>query len=56
MDLSVNKSVKSFLKKELENLYAAQVCGELKNGSVDIEVVQVDLSLFRMKRFGQNGS
>ena len=30
MDLSGNKSAKSFLKNEFENWYAAQVCEELK--------------------------
>ena len=52
MDLSVNKSAKSFLKNEFENWYAVQVCEELKNGSADIEEVKVDLSLSRMEPLG----
>lgn len=51
MDLSVNKSAKSFLKNEFESWYAAQVCDQL-SGSADINEVKVDLSLNRMKPLG----
>ena len=51
MDLSVNKSAKSFLKTEFETWYAAQVCDQLSESS-DIDEVKVDLSLTRMKPLG----
>lgn len=51
MDLSVNKSAKSFLKNEFESWYAAQVCDQL-SGTADINEVKVDLSLNRMKPLG----
>ena len=51
MDLSVNKSAKSFLKNEFERWYATQVCDQLSDTS-DIDEVKVDLSLSRMKPLG----
>lgn len=45
IDLSVNKSAKSFLKSEFENCYTARVCEQLKNGTAEIEEVMVDLSI-----------
>uniref|UniRef100_K1RE79 DDE-1 domain-containing protein n=1 Tax=Magallana gigas TaxID=29159 RepID=K1RE79_MAGGI len=51
MDLSVNKSVKSFLTNEFESWYAAQVCDQL-SGSPDNKKVKVNRSLTRMKSLG----
>ena len=56
MDLSVNKSAKSFFKNEFENWYAAQVCEELKNGSTGIEGWESTCHCPVWNRLWQNGS
>ena len=45
LDLSVNKPVKEFLRKQFHTWYAQQICQQLKNGSQ----VPIDLKLSTMK-------
>ena len=49
MDLSVNKSVKSFLRNEFQTWYAKEVCSQLQG---NIENKPVDLKLSTVKPLG----
>ena len=48
LDVSVNKPVKEFLRKQFHTWYAQQICQQLKNGSQ----VPIDLKLSTMKPLG----
>lgn len=49
LDISVNKSAKSFLKSEFQRWYAEEVAQQLSNSGGDINGVSIDLSTARMK-------